>query len=241
MYLGTIQLHTEFTKMSKFKLIMSWSRKRKYNCSSVTCYRFLSWIYSSVCWLFKTLKSRKFWLTLCFDICYLFIANFWYMNVPTGFMFSAILAAVSASRPRADVAYCIQGLAKRLAKTRSWTVCSLLTCWLLFSTLSSVVGELIWSVFVESYRLWSWLYWLAWGIWSAFSPITYIYTLRNTAWIVSLVLIEINGKLCFWTLFGTSTLHLRITVSIENHWKLWVAVRQLIWPLILPETELQSS
>ncbi|KAK3221615.1 hypothetical protein Dsin_008640 [Dipteronia sinensis] len=33
-----------------------------------------------------------------------------------------ILDAVSASKPRADVAYCIQGLAKRLAKTRNWTV-----------------------------------------------------------------------------------------------------------------------
>ncbi|KAH7569278.1 hypothetical protein ACOSP7_012624 [Xanthoceras sorbifolium] len=33
-----------------------------------------------------------------------------------------ILDAVSSSKPRADVAYCIQGLAKRLAKTRNWTV-----------------------------------------------------------------------------------------------------------------------
>ncbi|KAK1551157.1 hypothetical protein Q3G72_031180 [Acer saccharum] len=33
-----------------------------------------------------------------------------------------ILDAVSASKPRADVAYCIQGLAKRLAKTHNWTV-----------------------------------------------------------------------------------------------------------------------
>lgn len=37
---------------------------------------------------------------------------------------SAILDAVSASRPRADVAYCIQGLSKRLTKTHSWMVCS---------------------------------------------------------------------------------------------------------------------
>lgn len=42
-------------------------------------------------------------------------------------MFSEILEAVSASRPRADVAYCIQSLAKRLAKTHSWTVCPLIT------------------------------------------------------------------------------------------------------------------
>ncbi|KAK2646454.1 hypothetical protein Ddye_021649, partial [Dipteronia dyeriana] len=33
-----------------------------------------------------------------------------------------ILDAVSVSKPRADVAYCIQGLAKRLAKTRNWKV-----------------------------------------------------------------------------------------------------------------------
>ncbi|XP_078443307.1 ENTH/ANTH/VHS superfamily protein isoform X2 [Wolffia australiana] len=34
----------------------------------------------------------------------------------------AIFAAVSASRPRADVAYCIHALARRLAKTRNWAV-----------------------------------------------------------------------------------------------------------------------
>ncbi|KAL3810562.1 hypothetical protein ACJIZ3_000685 [Penstemon smallii] len=33
-----------------------------------------------------------------------------------------ILGAVSGSRPRVDVHYCIQALARRLAKTRSWTV-----------------------------------------------------------------------------------------------------------------------
>ncbi|XP_057969033.1 putative clathrin assembly protein At5g35200 [Malania oleifera] len=33
-----------------------------------------------------------------------------------------IFDAVSASRPRADVAYCIQGLGKRLAKTHNWAV-----------------------------------------------------------------------------------------------------------------------
>ncbi|XP_047337546.1 putative clathrin assembly protein At5g35200 [Impatiens glandulifera] len=34
----------------------------------------------------------------------------------------AIFAAVSASRPRADVAYCIHGLARRLSKTHNWAV-----------------------------------------------------------------------------------------------------------------------
>ncbi|KAJ4833115.1 hypothetical protein Tsubulata_006217 [Turnera subulata] len=33
-----------------------------------------------------------------------------------------ILTALSASSPRADVAYCIQGLNRRLARTRNWTV-----------------------------------------------------------------------------------------------------------------------
>ncbi|KAK9947509.1 hypothetical protein M0R45_003129 [Rubus argutus] len=34
----------------------------------------------------------------------------------------AIFSAVSATRPRADVAYCIHGLARRLAKTHNWAV-----------------------------------------------------------------------------------------------------------------------
>ncbi|KAL2929711.1 hypothetical protein RDABS01_035121 [Bienertia sinuspersici] len=34
----------------------------------------------------------------------------------------AIFAAVSATRPRADVAYCIHGLARRLSKTHNWAV-----------------------------------------------------------------------------------------------------------------------
>ncbi|KAK7267586.1 hypothetical protein RIF29_20264 [Crotalaria pallida] len=33
-----------------------------------------------------------------------------------------ILFATSAIRPRADVAYCIHALSRRLAKTRNWTV-----------------------------------------------------------------------------------------------------------------------
>ncbi|KAG5531575.1 hypothetical protein RHGRI_026252 [Rhododendron griersonianum] len=33
-----------------------------------------------------------------------------------------VLAATSAIRPRADVAYCIHALARRLAKTHNWTV-----------------------------------------------------------------------------------------------------------------------
>lgn len=33
-----------------------------------------------------------------------------------------VLAATSAIRPRADVQYCLHALARRLAKTRNWTV-----------------------------------------------------------------------------------------------------------------------
>ncbi|WJX18265.1 hypothetical protein P8452_08080 [Trifolium repens] len=33
-----------------------------------------------------------------------------------------ILFATSAVRPRADVAYCIHALSRRLAKTRNWTL-----------------------------------------------------------------------------------------------------------------------
>lgn len=36
--------------------------------------------------------------------------------------FAAIFAAISATRPRADVAYCIHALARRLSKTHNWAV-----------------------------------------------------------------------------------------------------------------------
>ena len=38
------------------------------------------------------------------------------------FVFVEIFSATSAMRPRADVAYCIHALARRLAKTRNWIV-----------------------------------------------------------------------------------------------------------------------
>jgi hypothetical protein len=38
----------------------------------------------------------------------------------------SIFFATSASRPRADVAYCINALARRIAKTHNWTVKSVL-------------------------------------------------------------------------------------------------------------------
>ncbi|PWA82096.1 hypothetical protein CTI12_AA167450 [Artemisia annua] len=37
-------------------------------------------------------------------------------------LFAVIFAAISATRPRADVAYCIQALARRLSKTSNWAV-----------------------------------------------------------------------------------------------------------------------
>lgn len=36
--------------------------------------------------------------------------------------FAAIFSAISATGPRADVAYCIHALARRLAKTHNWAV-----------------------------------------------------------------------------------------------------------------------
>jgi hypothetical protein len=38
--------------------------------------------------------------------------------------FAAIFSAISATRPRADVAYCIHALARRLSKTHNWAVCA---------------------------------------------------------------------------------------------------------------------
>jgi hypothetical protein len=38
-----------------------------------------------------------------------------------------VVAATSIARPRADVAYCIHALARRLAKTRNWIVSCMLT------------------------------------------------------------------------------------------------------------------
>lgn len=35
---------------------------------------------------------------------------------------AAIFTAISATRPRADVAYCIHALARRLSKTHNWAV-----------------------------------------------------------------------------------------------------------------------
>ncbi|TXG57164.1 hypothetical protein EZV62_018477 [Acer yangbiense] len=48
-----------------------------------------------------------------------------------------ILVATSAIRPRADVAYCIHALARRLAKTHNWTVCYNIYHLMIFCSCSS--------------------------------------------------------------------------------------------------------
>lgn len=44
------------------------------------------------------------------------------------YVFAEILISTSAIRPRADVAYCLHALARRLAKTHNWTVCFFCFC-----------------------------------------------------------------------------------------------------------------
>lgn len=41
---------------------------------------------------------------------------------------AAIFSTVSATRPRADVAYCIHALARRLSRTHNWAVCASILC-----------------------------------------------------------------------------------------------------------------
>ena len=58
----------------------------------------------------------------------IFIIIFIY-NLCSFFLFIVgIFSATSVSRPRADVAYCIHALARRLAKTKNWIVILLLLC-----------------------------------------------------------------------------------------------------------------
>ena len=46
----------------------------------------------------------------------------WFENAYLVSLLVEIFSATSVMRPRADVAYCIHALAKRLSKTRSWIV-----------------------------------------------------------------------------------------------------------------------
>lgn len=67
-------------------------------------------------------------LMFCLGICCHYKKNeCTWDNAFSILMFLAeILVATSAVRPRADVAYCIHALSRRLAKTRNWTVWILL-------------------------------------------------------------------------------------------------------------------
>ena len=58
------------------------------------------------------------------------------------FSFSAIFVAVSASRPRADVVYCINALSRRLTKTHNWTVCS----WVTLLSWSITASSFLWAL-----------------------------------------------------------------------------------------------
>ena len=56
------------------------------------------------------------------------------------YLFAEIFLSISAARPRADVAYCIHALARRLSKTRNWAV------WLLYIFIfhsSNVTNDII--------------------------------------------------------------------------------------------------
>lgn len=67
------------------------------------------------------------WSMLCLFSCFwiyfsLFVARWiWFGSLV---LCAVIFLATSASRPRADVAYCIHALARRIAKTHNWTVMS---------------------------------------------------------------------------------------------------------------------
>jgi len=69
-----------------------------------------------------------------------------------------IVAATSIARPRADVAYCIHALARRLAKTRNWIV-STVALWLrLFHSLC-VFDALVVALAADLLRMlyWGWV------------------------------------------------------------------------------------
>ncbi|PWA68409.1 hypothetical protein CTI12_AA305650 [Artemisia annua] len=65
--------------------------------------------------IWGTVVGYKFMLSSCtLKVC----INIGFVYVNHGVIF----AAISATRPRADVAYCIQALARRLSKTSNWAV-----------------------------------------------------------------------------------------------------------------------
>lgn len=66
------------------------------------------------------------WLVVpCFDIFDGFLSTQKAFNKLHPY-YAAIFMAISATRPRADVAYCIHALARRLSRTHNWAVLFLL-------------------------------------------------------------------------------------------------------------------
>ena len=55
-------------------------------------------------------------------VFFCFLATLIKLNALVLFQLTAIFAATSVARPRADVAYCIHALARRVEKTHNWAV-----------------------------------------------------------------------------------------------------------------------
>lgn len=83
------------------------------------------------------------------------------------FSFTAIFSAVVASRPRADVAYCINALAKRLSKTHNWAVCYYTSTWLFCNLFSLQLRNTL--IFLFSVNKVKWIFNHVWVLCSACS------------------------------------------------------------------------
>jgi hypothetical protein len=90
------------------------------------------------------------WLILCVCVCVCGVV-------------AAIFLATSSSRPRADVTYCIHVLARRIAKTHTWTVSrstllGFIMCLLIWERIISVAYELHvppdWKMFMIFFIIW---------------------------------------------------------------------------------------
>ena len=65
--------------------------------------------------LFNSIESLNY-------VFFCFLATLIKLNALVLFQLTAIFAATSVARPRADVAYCIHALARRVEKTHNWAV-----------------------------------------------------------------------------------------------------------------------
>jgi hypothetical protein len=75
---------------------------------------------AAVHWCVMCVVSSCSWTPWC---CGSIIVRGWARADMCGCVWRAVIfLATSASRPRADVAYCIHALARRIAKTHNWTV-----------------------------------------------------------------------------------------------------------------------